>query len=369
MFGISHEIDVDDGPRIDYWKIISEERMANLKEKERINKQLQREKELEEIKQLKNYVNDRMITLNKYGLQQQRLTEENERRRQLERLEAKERRRKEKYEKYLQYEKDCLEYEDYRSYQLREYCYELERELIERETMFNEELEQTEIDRFWGFDIYYQRMKVEENRLHDFYIQQIQEKNHQLSIMRCTKKIPKKYFTSYLPSIAKSANVMKTDFTIPPPSPEQIIMRNSSKIPTLPAIVSPKENLSSKPSYTLQSPTTSILKSGGVLSSSIDSLTPSKQSVNFASNSKETDTMNSYDERDQKEEAAKATLKVDVSQLQSLSRPMSKQEMYEYQYEVNEYEKQKHLQYIKQLKAEEIRVKTRAKLRTPVYSR
>lgn len=49
--------------------------------------------------------------------------------------------------------------------QLRDYDWQCLHEEAEREGMFNEELDQTEFDRFWGLDLYQRIQNEEESRL------------------------------------------------------------------------------------------------------------------------------------------------------------------------------------------------------------
>lgn len=318
-------MEFDDGPKIDHWKVISEEMTKRIRQKQEEEKKARRAKELEELQTLRNYVHERIITMERYHTQRQHIAEEYEKNRLFEREMAKEARRKLRFEQYLQYERGCMAEEDYRSYLYREYYHEQQREWSEREAMFNEELEQTEIDRFWGFDSFHHRFRREEDRLHDVYIQQLREKNHQLYLMQCTKKIPKQYFSSYLPKITKASSLVKAEITqLPPPL-------------ILPEIASPgmTSEAKKKQSYTL-----------------ISNSLPSRQQVSFSQS------------KGLSQELVNETIKEDVD----LPRPLSKQELYEYQARLNDYEKQKQIQYIKQLKAEELRKEAKAKLRPPIYS-
>ncbi len=82
-------------------------------------------------------------------------------------------RRRVRFEKYLECERDNMVYEDSRSYELRRYEFEVIQEYIEREEMYNEEKDQTEVDRFWGLDLYQRKLHEEEERLRKIYIAKV----------------------------------------------------------------------------------------------------------------------------------------------------------------------------------------------------
>ncbi|KAJ1434670.1 hypothetical protein B484DRAFT_393887 [Ochromonadaceae sp. CCMP2298] len=81
---------------------------------------------------------------------------------------------------YLEAERAHLLYEEKRSYKLRDYEWQLLHEQGEREDMFNEEMDQTEVDRFWGFDRFVQLQNREELRLRLLYEQKVAHLNGEL---------------------------------------------------------------------------------------------------------------------------------------------------------------------------------------------
>ena len=68
-------------------------------------------------------------------------------------------------------------YEDARSYQLRDYDWQCASEQREQEAMFNCELEQCEVDNFWGIDLFERRKNDEELRLRRAYEEKVARMN------------------------------------------------------------------------------------------------------------------------------------------------------------------------------------------------
>ena len=98
-------------------------------------------------------------------------------------------RRQKKVELYFESERDIMISEDDRSYKLRHYNWECERIIRERENMFNEEREQTDVDRFWGLDLYELNLNNEEKRLRILYYQRVEELNKVLMKTKAIKNI------------------------------------------------------------------------------------------------------------------------------------------------------------------------------------
>jgi len=155
-------------------------RLADIERAERIHKQ-------KELRELRSYVYDKMCELEENAQLRRaeaiRLEQERLLNRQLDR----ERRREQRYLLYLLKEQQHMNYEDYRSYQLRDYRWQCEHEQNERENMFNEELNQTEVDRFWGLDLFIRRQYEEESRLRQLYSDKVFQLNSILVKTRAVK--------------------------------------------------------------------------------------------------------------------------------------------------------------------------------------
>jgi hypothetical protein len=78
-----------------------------------------------------------------------------------------------RFQKYLTAERMHLQFEDVRAYKLRDYEWQCQHELNERKAMCNEEMDQTEVDRFWGFDRFVQLQNDEEMRLRHMYEEKV----------------------------------------------------------------------------------------------------------------------------------------------------------------------------------------------------
>lgn len=132
-----------------------------------------------EVRRLQAYVKDRLGQIaehSDYDNKQQIFREmERLRIREQERLE----RREMRYKKYMECEREHLMYEDNRSYKLRDYNWQVVHEHKEQMDMLTAEMEQTEVDRFWGVDLYERKQNEEEERLRKAY----ERKVHQLNQM------------------------------------------------------------------------------------------------------------------------------------------------------------------------------------------
>lgn len=442
MFGVSRDIEIDDTPAIDFWKIVAETQLGKIRELERLKKQKLREQELEEFNNMKNYVRERIIMMERYHSLQKHISEEYEKNRLYERELAREERRHQRFLKYLEYERSIMEYEDIRSYELREYDYELAREQIERENMFNEELEQCEVDKFWGIDHYYKNISHEEDRLNEFYIQRLKEKNKQLVEMRCIKKIPERYFNSYLPKLTKTLQILnEADYHEPTPlvqspvaSPSRLnpsLVTQESSILTNPETFPPPVSLPEpspqqqqppkKPSYQLMTPgtiTPTIASSSpaqgnsrrpSATTSSVPLFPPigqkkdgsfsnqnqnQEKEVKFQLPSERTEnnkvadspiptpvkaniqpensilTASEFSSSGGTSEQMKMMMNskksTDVDDVKGII-TQARQEVFEFQKKLNQMETEKRMNYIKHLKAEEIRMKVQTKIRPPLH--
>ena len=152
---------------------------------------VQRAEELVELQTIRNFIDEKTVLFNRRQEQLRHLAEEREQHRLQRRAFDKMERRRLRFEEYIENERRHFLFEDNRSYQLRHYRCECDRELREREDMFDEECAQREIDRFWGIDAFYQRMRDEERRLRMFYEQRVREANAPLMILKQTKQIKK----------------------------------------------------------------------------------------------------------------------------------------------------------------------------------
>jgi len=77
-------------------------------------------------------------------------------------------------------ERRLMEIEDDRSLMHRFYLWEPAQEDDARESMWDAELEQCELDRFWGFEVFEARKRAEEERLREFYRNRVREVNELL---------------------------------------------------------------------------------------------------------------------------------------------------------------------------------------------
>lgn len=153
---------------------------AEIERVERIRKQ-------KELRELRSYVYDKTCELEENAQLRRAEAVRLEQERLLNRQLDRENRREQRYLQYLLKERQHMNYEDYRSYQLRDYSWQCEHEQNEREGMFNEELNQTEVDRFWGLDLFVRRQYEEEARLRQLYAVKVEKLNSILVKTRAVK--------------------------------------------------------------------------------------------------------------------------------------------------------------------------------------
>jgi hypothetical protein len=79
-------------------------------------------------------------------------------------------------------------------HQHRDYEWQLLHEQAEREDMFNEEMDQTELDRYWGIDFYVTMQNKEETRLRQVYQEKVDHLNAMMVTMK-TVKPPRKHYS------------------------------------------------------------------------------------------------------------------------------------------------------------------------------
>lgn len=153
---------------------------AEIEKVERIRKQ-------KELRALRSYVYDKTCELEENAQLRRAEAVRLEQERLLNRQLDREKRREQRYQQYLLKERQHMNYEDYRSYQLRDYSWQCEHEQNEREGMFNEELNQIEVDRFWGLDLFVRRQYEEEARLRQLYADKVEQLNSILVKTRAVK--------------------------------------------------------------------------------------------------------------------------------------------------------------------------------------
>ena len=153
---------------------------AEIERVERIRKQ-------KELRELRSYVYDKTCELEENAQLRRAEAVRLEQERLLNRRLDREKRREQRYLEYLLKERQHMNYEDYRSYQLRDYNWQCEHEQNEREGMFNEELNQIEVDRFWGLDLFVRRQYEEEARLRQLYADKVEKLNSILVKTRAVK--------------------------------------------------------------------------------------------------------------------------------------------------------------------------------------
>jgi hypothetical protein len=153
---------------------------AEIEKVERMRKQ-------KELRALRSYVYDKTCELEENAQLRRAEAVRLEQERLLNRQLDREKRREQRYQQYLLKERQHMNYEDYRSYQLRDYSWQCEHEQNEREGMFNEELNQIEVDRFWGLDLFVRRQYEEEARLRQLYADKVEQLNSILVKTRAVK--------------------------------------------------------------------------------------------------------------------------------------------------------------------------------------
>ena len=77
--------------------------------------------------------------------------------------------------------------------QFRDYEWQVLHEQSEREDMYNEELDQTEFDRFWGLDLFIQIQNKEEMRLRKMYAERVTYLNSMMAQTRAVLPAQKTY--------------------------------------------------------------------------------------------------------------------------------------------------------------------------------
>jgi hypothetical protein len=286
-----------------------------------------------------------MITMERYSLQKQHIAEEYEKNRLYERQLQREERRQQRFDTYLSYERNEMIYEDKQSYSLREYEYEQIREGIERENLFNEECDQCEIDRFWSIDTYYSRLNDEEKRLARIYIEQVIKTNEQLSFMKLVKKNKKEYYSSYLPKLSKTMDLIKT--TNSNSSSALIASQSQKKIKTIEKL----PLISPKGSSAVGSPSFSLKKGNHNQYDFPDDLSMNS-SMNGDGNI-----------RYHYNGSGTSSTSGSVMSEEDIKRQLD----YEQQYQLNQIETTKRMEYIKKLKAEELRMKAQVKIRPALH--
>lgn len=191
----------DDARIVHQWKVGVDESheayLARIAEEAR----LRRLREIQEHKELIIYINERSNILERKRNQMERMKEQKELDRVEKRHAEKMSRREHKYQVYLSNERDLLTHEDDRSYKLRFYEWECRQEDREREDMYSEYLEQTEVDRFWGLELFERRLNAEEKRLREVYAKRVQYFNNQLVGMKQIHKSMKGFEVTSLGSM------------------------------------------------------------------------------------------------------------------------------------------------------------------------
>lgn len=186
MFG--HKVvekEPEDASQLNKWREIADAK-ANIYQRRRdLLQAAKRKQELKELEELKDYVRERNVILDRHQKQMERIAAQAEADRIAQRAAERERRRALRFARYLEEERVFMAEEDRRSGLVRFLLYESVREERERARMFEEECEQCELDRFWGFDYYENCMKQEELRLRQFYEDRVRLKNEQLVNMKC----------------------------------------------------------------------------------------------------------------------------------------------------------------------------------------
>lgn len=184
VFG--YEVDdaeVDETDKLGEWRSIADRKANYYQARRDAQKAEQRREELRRYEELKDYVRERLIILDRHQKQMIRIAEQAEEDRLAKRAAEKSARRAQRFAKYLEDERQRMVIEDRRSGEMRFLQYETVREAQERARMWEEECEQCERDRFWGLDYFENMMRREELRLRQFYEDRVRYKNDQLRQM------------------------------------------------------------------------------------------------------------------------------------------------------------------------------------------
>lgn len=186
-FGLSQDHPENHFDQLNQWKQATQEAyQSHVKYLQEVE-QAKREIFHEECEELKDYIDERSRRLYRHRerrrREEQRLEEERIMKRRLEREE----RYRQRIASYEAKERLFMEVEDHYASEYRWKCWELEREMQEREDMFNEECEQCEVDRFFGFDLFEQRRREEIAKMRDFYRARVQTINEKLMMSKSTR--------------------------------------------------------------------------------------------------------------------------------------------------------------------------------------
>lgn len=177
VFGQFETQQYDDASKIAAWHADAVSRHKAYVERKEALEREKREKELKELHEIRLKVRlktDSLAEARDYKEYMAQLREvDRVERRKDDRL----RRREARFQKYLEAECQHMMHEDWRSYQLRDYLWQCANEEREREGMFNAELDQTEVDSFWGLDIFERKKNEEELRLRKLYEIKVREMN------------------------------------------------------------------------------------------------------------------------------------------------------------------------------------------------
>ncbi|RYH13211.1 hypothetical protein EON65_36220 [archaeon] len=195
-----HEVEfelVDEAPDIEQWKHEANDIASMLKRKREAQRRRERRQELQKFEELKDYVRERTVVLDRHQKQMERIAAQVETDRLAKRAAEREVRKQERYAKYLEQERYMMQEEDKRSGEMRFHGFEKKREEFERIRMYDEEMEQCEVDRFWGIDYYENMMAQEEQRLRKFYEDRVKYKNEQLVIMKSITSFKAPKFTTF----------------------------------------------------------------------------------------------------------------------------------------------------------------------------
>lgn len=178
-------MDADHGelPQLQQWRDEADEKSAAYRHKQAQLRAAAREKELRELHALKDYVNERSKVFRRRHKQMELLAQQEERDRVERRLGDREQRRQAKFAQYLEAERAHMAAEDSRAYGVRLLAWETAQIEREREDMFNAQLEQTEVDRFWGLDLFERSLGAEEQRLKAAYERKVVALNQQMASM------------------------------------------------------------------------------------------------------------------------------------------------------------------------------------------
>lgn len=180
------EVDHGELPLIKVWKTKADQKIQEYHDRKEREAAEKREAELREYIKLKDYVNERTRLFRRREKQMELMSLQEEADRVERRKADKTRVKEEKFQKYLECERLSMTMEDEYSYKRRFFEWECDQIAREREDMFNAECEQTDIDRFWGFEVYERRINEEEKRLRHFYEQKVLRLNQELVVQKTT---------------------------------------------------------------------------------------------------------------------------------------------------------------------------------------